>query len=61
MSKRRVLIVKVGSDERPAGPKDIKRMAKILKKFRKKAKSLRGYDILVTHHCADFDFLTLKD
>ena len=58
--KRKLLIVKVGTDDRPAGPDDIKDMKKKLKKLSKKSKSsLKGYDIIVTHHAAEFDFLNL--
>ena len=55
MSKK-LLIVKVGSDERPAGPEDIKAMKKNLKKFHRKSSALKGYDVFVTHHAVDFDF-----
>lgn len=58
---KKLLIVKVGNDERPAGPDDIRDMKKKLKKFQEKARSLRGYDIIVTHHAVDFDFLDLKE
>lgn len=55
--KRKLLIVKVGSDEIPAGVKDIKDMEKKIKRFSKKRKSLKGYDVIVTHHLVEFDFL----
>lgn len=55
--KRKLLIVKIGSDERPAEVNDIKDMKKRLKRFSKKGKSLKGYDVIVTHHLVDFDFL----
>lgn len=59
MSKNKLLIVKVGSDERPAGPKDIKYAKKVVKKLQKKGMALRKYDVLVTHHAMDFDFLSV--
>ena len=58
---RKLLIVKVGTDERPAGTDDIKDMRRALKKFQKKSKSLKGYDVIVTHNAAEFDFLNLKE
>jgi hypothetical protein len=61
MSKknRKLLIVKVGSDERPASTEDIKHTKKLLKKLQKKGRVLRGYDLIVTHHAIDFDFLSV--
>jgi len=50
---KRILIVKVGSDERPAGPKDIKQVRKIIKKI------IKGWDVIVTHHAIEFDFIKL--
>lgn len=47
--KNGMLVVKVGSDERPAGPADIKNIQKALKRLFKK-----GHNTLVTHHCLDF-------
>jgi hypothetical protein len=44
--KNKLLIVKVGNDERPAGPKDIKDTKKVFKKALKGVKCR----ILVTHH-----------
>jgi len=55
MSKK-ILIVKVGSDERTAGPEDLKAMKKALKRFQRKSSALKGYDVFVTHHAVDFDF-----
>ena len=55
--KRKLLIIKIGSDERPSGADDIKAMKKKIKRFSKKGKSLKGYDVIVTHHLVDFDFL----
>ena len=46
--KNKLLVVKVGSDERPAGKKDIKDMKKQIKK------ALRSNRPLVTHHAVDF-------
>lgn len=59
-NKAKLLIVKVGSDERPAGPEDIEDMQAKLIEFQKKPNSsLKGYDIIVTHHAAEFDFLNI--
>lgn len=50
-----ILVVRVGSDERPAGPKDLENMQKSLSQ-------LRADDslTLVTHHCVDFAVLKKK-
>lgn len=55
----KLLIVKIGSEERPASVENIKDMKKKLKKIAKKRTSLRGYDVIVTHHAVDFDFINL--
>ena len=53
----KLMIVKIGSDERPAGPADIEKMEKKLKKFQKDGTAIKGYDVIVTHHAIEFDFL----
>jgi len=58
-SNKKLLIVKVGSADRPAGPEDIVDMQNKLIEFQKKPNSsLSGYDIIVTHHAVEFDFMT---
>jgi hypothetical protein len=49
--KNRLVVVKVGNDDRPAGPKDIKDMKKKIKKALKKNR------ILVTHHAVEFEII----
>ena len=46
--KNKLLVVKVGNDERPAGKQDIKDVRKQIKK------ALRENKPLVTHHAVDF-------
>lgn len=53
---KKLLIVKVGTDERPAGEKDIKAMQEEIVKLQGKNGSLSGYDVFVTHHAVEFDF-----
>ena len=53
----KLMIVKIGSDERPAGPEDIKKVEKYLKKFQKNGTAIKDYDVIVTHHAVEFDFM----
>jgi len=49
-------IIKVGSEERPAGKKDIKKVQKSLKKACKKAKKQGNKSLMiVTHHAFQFE------
>ena len=46
-------VVKIGTDERPAGDEDIKAMKKKLKKLKKNIPSFKHVSFLVTHHAVD--------
>ena len=50
-----ILVVRVGSDERPASPKDLENMQKSLAQL-----AVDDSLTLVTHHCVDFAVLKKK-
>jgi len=54
---KNVIVVKVGNNERPAGPEDIKNVKKQFKKLKKKNASLSDFDIFVTHHAIEISIV----
>jgi len=57
MKKVKLLLFKIGSDDRPAGPEDIKKLNKQVKKALKGIKNIRT---IVTHHLFELDILPLS-
>jgi len=52
---RRLMVVKVGSEEYPAGPDDISNVKKELNE------ALRGNRVFVTHHRVEIDLLPIDE
>ena len=55
--KDNILIVKVGNEDRPAGPDDITQVRNELTKI---LKDFEGCRVLVIHHAIDFQLLSTK-
>ena len=56
--KDSILVVKVGTDDRPAGPADITSVQEVLKDY---LDDLKGnYKVIVTHHAIDFSYIGIK-
>ena len=49
---KNLLVVKIGNDERPASPEDIREFKRILGKELKWSKK---FELLITHHAVQFE------